>query len=50
MVALGVAFKEEPRCEPYGMVAVFSDLYGNLFDLIEPRGPTAPEGETPAEK
>lgn len=50
MVALGVAFREEPRHEPYGTVAVFADLYGNLFDLIEPRWPAAPEGETPAEK
>ncbi len=26
----------EPRAEPYGTVAVFADLYGNLWDLIEP--------------
>ena len=32
----GVAFVREPRTEPYGMVAVFRDLYGNLWDLIEP--------------
>lgn len=31
----GVVFKEEPRHEPYGTVAVFADLYGNLWDLIE---------------
>ncbi|KAB7731711.1 VOC family protein [Rudanella paleaurantiibacter] len=27
-----------PVVEPYGTVAVFADLYGNLWDLIEPRG------------
>jgi catechol 2,3-dioxygenase-like lactoylglutathione lyase family enzyme len=32
----GVAFAEEPRTEAYGTVAVFSDLYGNRWDLIEP--------------
>lgn len=32
----GVEFLEAPRHEAYGTVAVFSDLYGNLFDLIEP--------------
>ena len=31
----GVIFQEEPRHEPYGTVAVFADLYGNLWDLIE---------------
>jgi catechol 2,3-dioxygenase-like lactoylglutathione lyase family enzyme len=34
----GVSFAEEPREEPYGTVAVFTDLYGNRWDLIEPRG------------
>jgi len=33
----GVAFVREPRDEPYGTVAVFSDLYGNLWDLVQPR-------------
>lgn len=33
----GVRFLEEPRHEPYGTVAVFQDLYGNRWDLIEPR-------------
>lgn len=37
MKAAGVEFKEPPRHEPYGTVAVFADLYGNLWDLIEPR-------------
>ena len=31
----GVKFLEAPRREPYGMVAVFEDLYGNRWDLIE---------------
>jgi len=35
-VSQGVEFvKGEPRVEAYGTVAVFSDLYGNLWDLIE---------------
>jgi catechol 2,3-dioxygenase-like lactoylglutathione lyase family enzyme len=38
MLAAGVEFREKPRDEAYGTVAVFSDLYGNLWDLIEPRG------------
>ncbi len=33
----GVPFTEQPRDETYGTVAVFSDLYGNLWDLIEPK-------------
>jgi catechol 2,3-dioxygenase-like lactoylglutathione lyase family enzyme len=37
MLARGVEFREPPRHEAYGTVAVFTDLYGNLFDLIEPR-------------
>ena len=35
--ASAVRFLEEPRHEPYGSVAVFEDLYGNKWDLIEPR-------------
>lgn len=37
MLAKGVSFREDPRREAYGMVAVFADLYGNLWDLIEPK-------------
>ena len=37
----GVTFLGEPRREDYGMVAVFEDLYGNRWDLIEPLMPTA---------
>jgi catechol 2,3-dioxygenase-like lactoylglutathione lyase family enzyme len=31
----GVRFVREPKTEDYGTVAVFEDLYGNLWDLIE---------------
>lgn len=34
--AKGVRFTEAPRREAYGTVAVFADLCGNLWDLIEP--------------
>lgn len=37
MTAAGVRFVRPPKQEPYGRVAVFADLYGNLWDLIEPR-------------
>ena len=37
MLERGVEVREEPRREAYGTVAVFADLYGNLWDLIEPR-------------
>ena len=37
MKGRGVDFCEEPRNEPYGMVAVFKDLYGNRWDLIQPK-------------
>ncbi len=36
MTAAGVRFLEEPRLEFYGQVAVFEDLCGNRWDLIEP--------------
>lgn len=36
MLKHGVVFREEPRHEAYGTVAVFEDLYGNLWDLLEP--------------
>ena len=35
MRARGVRFEGEPRREPYGTVAVFVDLYGNRWDLLE---------------
>jgi len=31
----GVRFLEQPRHEPYGTVAVFEDLYGNKWDLLQ---------------
>ena len=37
MLAKGVRFREAPRHEVYGTVAVFEDLYGNGWDLIEAR-------------
>ena len=37
MTAAGITFREEPRYEAYGTVAVFEDLYGNGWDLIEPK-------------
>lgn len=37
MAAAGVVFREAPREEAYGTVAVFEDLCGNPWDLIEPR-------------
>ena len=33
----GVVFVREPKGEPYGTVAVFKDLYGNLWDLLQPK-------------
>ena len=32
----GVIFVREPKVESYGTVAVFRDLYGNLWDLLQP--------------
>jgi catechol 2,3-dioxygenase-like lactoylglutathione lyase family enzyme len=39
--AIGVVFVRDPRQESYGMVAVFKDLYGNLWDLLQPEKPAA---------
>jgi catechol 2,3-dioxygenase-like lactoylglutathione lyase family enzyme len=36
LINAGAIFEEQPRHEPYGTVAVFRDLYGNRWDLIEP--------------
>lgn len=33
----GVVFVREPKEESYGTVAVFADLYGNLWDLLQPK-------------
>jgi predicted enzyme related to lactoylglutathione lyase len=37
LVDAGAMFHEQPRSEPYGTVAVFSDPFGNRWDLIEPK-------------
>jgi catechol 2,3-dioxygenase-like lactoylglutathione lyase family enzyme len=39
LVDAGVTFLEQPRHETYGTVAVFSDPFGNRWDLIEPKEP-----------
>jgi catechol 2,3-dioxygenase-like lactoylglutathione lyase family enzyme len=36
LIEAGAIFEDEPRQEQYGTVAVFRDLYGNRWDLIEP--------------
>ena len=36
MLDAGVHFVREPKEAPYGTVAVFEDLYGNLWDLLQP--------------
>lgn len=41
--ARGVEFIREPERMPYGLVSVFRDIYGNLWDLIEP--PAGAAGE-----
>jgi len=35
MVSIGIEFVREPKQAEYGMVAVFKDLYGNLWDLLQ---------------
>ena len=37
MLKAGVQFLEQPRKEAYGTVAVFKDLYGNRWDLLQPK-------------
>ncbi len=37
MTAEGIRFVRMPVEEPYGTVAVFEDLYGNLWDMIQPK-------------
>jgi catechol 2,3-dioxygenase-like lactoylglutathione lyase family enzyme len=48
MLSRGVSFVREPKTEPYGTVAVFKDLYGTLWDLVElkaGRAHTTPSGK-----
>ena len=35
MIAKGIKFVRKPKEESYGLVAVFEDLYGNLWDLLQ---------------
>jgi len=35
MLAKGIEFVREPKIQDYGIVAVFKDLYGNLWDLVQ---------------
>lgn len=35
MVSKGIEFVRQPKQQPYGIVAVFKDLYGNLWDLLQ---------------
>ncbi len=42
MKSAGVRFRETPRSEPYGLVAVFEDLYGNGWDLLQLKEPLKP--------
>lgn len=37
MITAGITFVRDPKEESYGTVAVFQDLYGNLWDLIQPQ-------------
>lgn len=51
MRAAGIRFVREPKEAAYGTVAVFEDLYGNLWDLVQMRTPhpsnrPAPAGST----
>ncbi|MGA9191805.1 MAG: VOC family protein [Anaerolineales bacterium] len=48
MRAEGIRFVREPKVEPYGRVAVFEDLYGNRWDLIEPSDANADVPEAAA--
>ena len=49
--AKGVPFVREPVRQPYGIVAVFRDPWGNLWDLVQPAGaglePPGPAAATP---
>ncbi len=40
MLGAGIKFVREPKTAPYGTVAVFEDLYGNLWDLVGPVTPS----------
>ncbi len=44
MRSQGIRFVREPTVAPFGTVAVFEDLYGNLWDLVEPASASQLEG------
>ena len=44
LISLGITFVREPKSESYGTVAVFKDLYGNLWDLLELKTKNLPGG------
>jgi catechol 2,3-dioxygenase-like lactoylglutathione lyase family enzyme len=44
LISLGITFVREPKSETYGTVAVFKDLYGNLWDLLELKTENLPGG------
>jgi len=44
LISLGITFVREPKSESYGTVAVFKDLYGNLWDLLELKTENLPGG------
>jgi catechol 2,3-dioxygenase-like lactoylglutathione lyase family enzyme len=45
MTAAGVRFVRPPSVEPYGTVAVFEDLYGNRWDLVQHGAPASPSAD-----
>ena len=49
LVSRGIRFVEAPRDESYGTVAVFADVYGNRWDLVQPGAPEATSLEKPGE-
>lgn len=48
MLSKGIEFVREPKSADYGMVAVFKDLYGNLWDLLERKGSGAAQIPAPS--
>jgi hypothetical protein len=46
LVAKAAVFVRKPRSESYGTVAVFQDLYGNLWDLIQHHAAPSPTDDT----
>lgn len=49
LISLGITFVREPKSESYGTVAVFKDLYGNLWDLLELKTQNLPGGSRSVE-